>query len=130
LIVSWVGSPDAGSYGMLPTAALEQARQIVLAMHERGVAHRDIRPLNMVYSFSTTKLYMIDFGQSETVDMIGKNYFDQACFEDLSELEHLIAISRSRRVRYYHFPKEWQSVCPTPGLFKPVYWYFFVLILS
>jgi hypothetical protein len=109
LVISWVGSPDAGSYRMLPTTALEQARRIVLEMHERGVAHRDIRPLNMIYSFSTTKLHMLDFGQSETVDMIGKNYFDQACFEDLSELDRLIEISRTRRFCYFHLPKEWQT---------------------
>ena len=107
LVISWVGSPNAGSYKMLPTTALEEARRIVVAMHERGVAHGDIQPLNMNYDFKTGKLYVFDFSHAVAKCTIGTDGFTQACFEDLCELDRLIAISktsRARGIRYIHWP--------------------------
>jgi hypothetical protein len=36
LVISWVESQQAGSYRMLPTDALQDARRILVAMHSRS----------------------------------------------------------------------------------------------
>jgi hypothetical protein len=116
LVISWVGSEHGGSYRMLPTDALQDARRIVVAMHKLGVSHRDIRPLNMNYCFRTKKLYLLDFSRAETENAIGQDAFQQACFEDLFEIDRLIRISKTKsaqEMRYYHWPD-----CGLQGTFE------------
>jgi len=117
LVISWVGSEHGGSYRMLPTDALQDARRIVVEMHRLGVAHRDIRPMNMNYDFETKKLYMLDFSHAATQDAIGRDAFQQACFEDLFEIDRLIRISKTKfaqEIHYYHWPDcGVQATCQT-----------------
>jgi hypothetical protein len=107
LVISWVGSQHGGSYRMLPTDALQAARRIVVAMHRLGVAHGDIHPLNMNYNFKTKELFLLDFSHAAMEGTIGQDAFQQACLEDLFEVDRLINISKTKaaqQIHYYHWP--------------------------
>jgi hypothetical protein len=95
LVVSWVGPEQGGNYMTLPTGPLEQARSVIVAMHELGVAHGDVRPENMNYSFPTGRLFVYDFSHATLRGRAGGRRFAAACAEDLLAIDGLVAESRT-----------------------------------
>ncbi len=80
-----------------------------------GVAHRDIQPLNMNYNFKTKEVYLLDFSHAVVESATGQDAFQQACFEDLYEIDRLVNISKKEafwQIHYYHWP-DWavQATC-------------------
>jgi tRNA A-37 threonylcarbamoyl transferase component Bud32 len=90
LILSWVGSEYGGNYMFLPKSALLRAQGIVASMHANGVVHRDLRPENMNYNFTTGKLSLYDLSHAATKNCIGTEAFESARKRDLCVLQELI----------------------------------------
>ena len=90
LIFSWVGSEYGGNYMFLPKSALLQAQGIVASMHANSIVHRDLRPENMNYNFTTGRLFLFDFSHAVTKNSIGAEAFEHARKGDLCVLQELI----------------------------------------
>jgi RIO-like serine/threonine protein kinase len=71
----------------LSAEALLDARDILMTMHERGVAHGDVRRQNIVYDAVQKKSIVIDFSHSI---IKGHQDFDRACQRDLMAIDELI----------------------------------------
>ena len=95
LILSWVGAEFGGNFLVLPRSALLEAQKIVAVMHANGVVHRDLRPENMNYNFTTGKLFLYDFSHAATRTSISAEEFEDAREEDVCALEEYIKISES-----------------------------------
>ena len=80
---------------VLPRSALLEAQKIVAVMHANGVVHRDLRPENMNYNFTTGKLFLYDFSHAATRTSISAEEFEDAREEDVCALEEYIKISES-----------------------------------
>ena len=87
LVLSWVGEEFGGNYLTLPKGALLEAQAVVLKMHERGVVHRDLRPENMNYNFTTGRLFLYDFSHGATRQSLGDAAFEQARRDDCDALK-------------------------------------------
>ena len=93
-----------GNYESLPTAALCEVREILTSLHCCGVAHCDVQPRNMSYSFETGRLFLYDFSQALKrggPDAPGADLsaFEAACAQDVRDLEELIEDSKTERAR-------------------------------
>jgi tRNA A-37 threonylcarbamoyl transferase component Bud32 len=95
LILSWVGAEFGGNFIELPRSALLEAQKIVASMHANGMVHRDLRPENISYNFTTGKLFLYDFSHSATRTSISAKEFEHARTVDLSALEKYIKISET-----------------------------------
>ena len=106
LVLSWVGEDFGGNYLHLPTPVLLKARRLLAQMHQLGVAHGDVRPENMNYSFVSRNLFLYDFSHALTRDeAVDTATFRGACVQDLKDLDEEIEWSRSeqgRRLQYVY----------------------------
>jgi hypothetical protein len=93
LILSWVGV-NLGEKSAGPRA-LELARDIVHEMHKLGVVHGDLHPRNMTYDSRSKRVFIYDFSDAITEEMVGTRDFARACFLELdslnTEIQRMIA---------------------------------------
>jgi hypothetical protein len=100
LVVAWVGPPDAGGCRLAPApalglAALAQVREILRAMHARGVAHGDVRRANLCCDPSSGRAFVIDFSHSVARGG-GGGVFKAECRADMWGVEQLMREARAR----------------------------------
>ena len=100
LVVAWVGPPDAGGCRLAPApplglAALAQVRDVLRAMHARGVAHGDVRRANLCCDPSSGRAFVFDFSHSVARGG-GGGGFEAECGTDMWHVEQLMREARPR----------------------------------
>jgi hypothetical protein len=84
LILSWVGG-NLSEKSVGPRE-MELAKDIVLEMHKLGVVHGDLHPGNMTYDPWTKRVFIYDFSDAVTEEMVGTKNFARACFSEFDSL--------------------------------------------